>query len=48
MEGTIDSLKNMGNKAFRSIATPFIGVLKESKFMTEGLLTPEEFVLAGD
>lgn len=48
VESTFDSLKNIGNKAFRSIATPFIGVLKDSKFLTDGLLTPEEFVIAGD
>ena len=48
MESTFDSLKNIGNKAFRSIATPFLGVLKDSKFLTDGFLTPEEFVIAGD
>ncbi len=31
-----------------AVATPFMGVLKESKFLEKGLLTPEEFVLAGD
>jgi hypothetical protein len=30
------------------VATPFIGVLKDSKFLKEGVLTPEEFVIAGD
>ncbi len=33
---------------FVSAATPFMGVLKESKFIEKGLLTPEEFVMAGD
>lgn len=31
-----------------SVATPFMGVLTESKFLEKGLLTPEEFVNAGD
>jgi len=48
MESTFDNLKNMANKGFQRLATPFIGVLKDSKFLTDGLLTPEEFVLAGD
>ena len=44
----MDSLKNKANNLFMSIATPFIGVLKDSKFLEQGVLTPEEFVLAGD
>ena len=44
----MDSLKNKANNFFQSIATPFIGVLKESKFLEKGVLTPEEFVIAGD
>ena len=38
----VDSLKNLGNKFVQKVATPFMGVLKE------GVLTPEEFVIAGD
>jgi hypothetical protein len=44
----MDSLKNRANNLFMSVATPFIGVLKESKFLEKGVLTPEEFVIAGD
>jgi hypothetical protein len=44
----MESFKNTANNIFRGIATPFIGVLKDSKFLEQGLLTPEEFVLAGD
>lgn len=45
---SLDSIKNKANNIFRAVATPFIGVLKESKFLEQGLLTPDEFVLAGD
>lgn len=31
-----------------SAVTPLIGTLKESKFLEKGVLTPEEFVVAGD
>ncbi len=44
----MDSLKNKANNFFMKVATPFMGVLKESKFLEEGKLTPEEFVIAGD
>jgi ubiquitin-like-conjugating enzyme ATG3 len=44
----MDSLKNKAHNMFMSAATPFIGVLKESKFIEKGVLTPEEFVIAGD
>lgn len=44
----MDSIKNSANNFFRSVATPFIGVLKDSKFLENGVLTPEEFVMAGD
>jgi hypothetical protein len=44
----VDALKNLANKTFQKVATPFIGVLKDSKFLKEGVLTPEEFVIAGD
>ena len=44
----MDSLKNRANNLFMAVATPFIGVLKDSKFVEKGILTPEEFVIAGD
>lgn len=44
----MDSLKNKANNFFMAVATPFIGVLKDSKFLEKGVLTPEEFVVAGD
>ena len=44
----MDYLKNKAHNAYMAVATPFIGVLKDSKFLKEGLLTPEEFVIAGD
>ena len=44
----MDSLKNKANNFFMAVATPFIGVLKDSKFLEKGVLTPEEFVIAGD
>ena len=31
-----------------AVATPLIGVLKDSKFLEKGVLTPEEFIIAGD
>ncbi len=44
----MDSLKNKANNLFMAFATPFMGVLKESKFLEKGVLTPDEFVIAGD
>ncbi len=44
----VESLKNKANNFFMKVATPFMGVLKESQFIEKGVLTPEEFVLAGD
>lgn len=44
----MDYLKNKANNLWRGAATPFIGVLKDSKFLEKGVLTPEEFVIAGD
>lgn len=44
----MDYLKNKANNILRGIATPIIGVLKESHFLEKGVLTPEEFVIAGD
>lgn len=42
------SMKNTLYNQYTKIATNFIGTLKESKFLEKGLLTPEEFLLAGD
>ena len=44
----LDNIKNTIGKAYRSVAVNFVEVLKDSKFLTHGLLTPTEFVLAGD
>jgi len=44
----MDKLRNEANKLIQKIATPMMGVLKDSKFLIEGVLTPEEFILAGD
>jgi ubiquitin-like-conjugating enzyme ATG3 len=35
-------------KAATGIAAQMQGTLKESKFLEKGVLTPEEYVLAGD
>jgi len=44
----MDSLKNTLYKGYVAAVTPLMGTLKESKFFEKGVLTPEEFVLAGD
>jgi ubiquitin-like-conjugating enzyme ATG3 len=44
----MEYLKNKANNVLQKVATPFMGVLKESKFLEKGVLTPEEFILAGD
>ena len=44
----MDSIKNKANNIYRTIATPFVGILKESKFLEQGLLTPAEYIIAGD
>lgn len=44
----MDKIGNFFGEAYRSVAKNVMGVLKESKFYTEGVLTPEEFVAAGD
>ena len=44
----MDSFKNTANKLFQAVATPLMGVLKDSKFLEKGVLTPEEFIIAGD
>lgn len=44
----VDKIGNFIGGTYREIAKGFMNVLKESKFYEEGVLTPEEFVLAGD
>ena len=44
----MDYIKNKANQAFVSVATNFVPVLKDSKFLEKGVLTPEEFLVAGD
>ena len=44
-------MNNLGHKIFKGyqdIVSYISPTLKQSKFYTEGKLTPEEFVLAGD
>ena len=41
-------MKNTIYNQYTRIASTFMGTLKESVFLQKGLLTPEEFVLAGD
>lgn len=44
MENLVNSLKS----AALSVGEKFVPILKESKFRETGVLTPEEFVAAGD
>jgi ubiquitin-like-conjugating enzyme ATG3 len=44
----MDKIGNFIGEAYRSVAKNVMGVLKESKFYSEGVLTPEEYVVAGD
>lgn len=44
----MESLKNKIQRKYRQVATKFMGDMKESVFLSEGKLTPEEFVFAGD
>lgn len=44
----MDKIGNFFGEAYRSVAKNVMGVLKESKFYSDGVLTPEEFVEAGD
>lgn len=44
----MDKIGNFLGETYRSVAKNVMGVLKESKFYSDGVLTPEEFVLAGD
>lgn len=42
------SIKNKINKAYRGVAEKIMGDMTESAFLSKGMLTPEEFVIAGD
>jgi ubiquitin-like-conjugating enzyme ATG3 len=44
----MDRVKNFVSGTYQEVAKSFMSVLKESKFYEEGVLTPEEFVIAGD
>lgn len=44
----MDKIGHFIGDKYRNIATNFMDVLKESQFYKEGVLTPEEFVKAGD
>lgn len=44
----MDRIGNYLGETYRSVAKNVMGVLKESKFYSDGVLTPEEFVQAGD
>ncbi len=44
----MDYIKNKANNLFMDMAKPFIPVLKETQFLLKGVLTPEEFIIAGD
>ena len=42
------NIKNKVHGTWMKLATKFMGDMKESLFLTEGKLTPEEFVYVGD
>ena len=44
----VDKVGHFIGEAYRGVAKGFMGVLKESKFLEDGVLTPEEFIKAGD
>lgn len=44
----LDKIGHFMGDSYRSVAKNIIGVLKESRFYQEGVLTPEEYVRAGD
>ena len=43
-----DNIKYSIYKGATGLASKFMGTLKDSKFHDKGMLTPEEFVQAGD
>jgi len=44
----VDNIKYSLYKGATDFASKFMGTLKDSKFLEKGVLTPEEFVLAGE
>jgi ubiquitin-like-conjugating enzyme ATG3 len=44
----VDKVSHFLGQKYREVASGFMTVLKDSKFHDEGVLTPEEFVIAGD
>lgn len=44
----VDRITNFFGDKYRDVAKGFMGVLKESRFYEEGVLTPEEFIESGD
>jgi len=48
MADMFTAIKGGAYDLYKSTATQFVPVLAESKFLQEGVLTPEEFVAAGD
>ena len=48
VQSTKDAIKKKLYDTGVSILTPMVGTLKETKFLEKGVLTPEEFVIAGD
>jgi ubiquitin-like-conjugating enzyme ATG3 len=44
----MDNLKYQAYKGITNMIGSMQGTLKESKFLEKGILTPEEFVLAGE
>jgi len=43
-----DNIKYTIYKAATDLSGKLMGTLKESKFLEKGILTPEEYVIAGD
>lgn len=44
----VDNIKYSIYKGATNLAAKVMGPLKDSKFLEKGVLTPEEFVLAGE
>jgi ubiquitin-like-conjugating enzyme ATG3 len=44
----VDKVGHFLGESYRHVAKGFMSVLKDSKFYEEGVLTPEEFIKAGD
>jgi ubiquitin-like-conjugating enzyme ATG3 len=44
----VDKVSHFLGQKYREVASGFMNVLKDSKFYEEGVLTPEEYIYAGD